>query len=181
MQPAVGPSGSIRPVTRITLIAALARNRVIGRDNTLPWRLPEDLRRFKALTHGHSVIMGRKTFDSILAALGRPLPGRLNIIVTRAPDYAAPECIIAASPEAAIAAAEPASDVFVIGGAEIYRAVLPIAHRLLLTEIDADFAGDAWFPELPPGAWREASRESRPPGPEFAQGYAFVVYERAGV
>jgi dihydrofolate reductase len=165
-------------VTRITLIAALARNRVIGRDNTLPWRLPEDLRRFKALTLGHPVIMGRRTFASILDALGRPLPGRLNIIVTRTPDYAAPECIVAASPEAAIAAAEPAREVFVIGGAEIYRAVLPIAHRLHLTEIDADFEGDAWFPDLPPGAWRETSRESCPPGAEFAHGYAFVVYER---
>jgi len=164
---------------RITLVAALARNRVIGRGNTLPWRLPEDLRRFKALTTGHPVIMGRKTFQSIVAALGRPLPGRLNIIVTRSPDYAAPGCIVAASLEAAIAAAEPAAEVFVIGGAEIYREALASAHRLHLTEIDADFEGDAWFPDLPPGAWREISRESHPPGPEFAHRYAFVVYERA--
>ena len=167
-------------MTRITLVAALARNRVIGRDNTLPWRLPEDLRRFKALTLGHPVIMGRKTFESIRAALGRPLPGRLNIIVTRTPDYAVPECIVAVTPEAAIAAAAPASEAFVIGGAEIYRAALPIAHRLHLTEIDADFEGDAWFPDLPPGAWRETSRESCPPSGEFAHGYAFVVYERSG-
>lgn len=122
--------------------------------------------------------MGRKTYESILAALGRPLPGRLNIIVTRSADYAAPECIVAASLEAAIAAAEPAAEVFVIGGAEIYREALARAHRLCLTEIDADFEGDAWFPELPPGAWREVSRESHPPGPEFAHPYAFVVCER---
>ncbi|MCG6874395.1 MAG: dihydrofolate reductase [Betaproteobacteria bacterium] len=166
-------------MARITLVAALARNRVIGRRNQLPWRLPEDLRRFKALTMGHPVIMGRKTYESILAAIGRPLPGRLNIIVTRSPDYTAPGCIVAASLEAAIAAAEPAAEVFVIGGAEIYRAALASAHRLHLTEIGADFDGDAWFPGLPPGEWREVSRESHPPGPEFAHGYAFVVYERS--
>jgi len=167
-------------VSRITLIAALARNRVIGRENALPWRLPEDLRRFKALTLGHPVIMGRKTHESILGSLGRPLPGRLSIIVTRAPDYTASECIVAASLEAAFAAAEPATEVFVIGGAEIYRAALPSAHRLHLTEIDADFDGDAFFPDLPPGAWQEVSREPHPPGAEFAHGYAFVVYERVG-
>ncbi len=165
-------------MSRINLVAALARNRVIGRRNELPWRLPEDLRRFKALTLGHPVIMGRRTHESILAAVGRPLPGRLNIIVTRSPDYAAPACIVAASLEAAYAAAGPATEVFVIGGAEIYRAALPGAHRLHLTEIDADFDGDVWFPDLPPGAWREVARESRPPGTEFAHGHAFVVYER---
>jgi len=163
----------------MTLIAAHARNRVIGRRNALPWRLPEDLRRFRSLTTGHPVIMGRKTYESIVAALGRPLPGRLNIVVTRSPGYAAPGCIVAASLEAAVAGAAPATEVFVIGGAEIYREALAGAYRLHLTEIDADFEGDAWFPDLPPGAWREVSRESHPPGPEFAHRYAFVVYERA--
>jgi len=166
-------------MARIALVAALSRNRVIGRENALPWRLPADLRRFKALTLGHPVIMGRKTHESILAALGGPLPGRLNVVVTRSADYAAAGCIVAASVEAAIAAAEPAAEIFVIGGAEVYRAALPRAHRLHLTEIDADFAGDAWFPELQRGAWREVSREGHLPGPEFAHGYAFVVYERA--
>ncbi|MDH3198911.1 MAG: dihydrofolate reductase [Candidatus Krumholzibacteria bacterium] len=165
-------------MARITLVAALARNRVIGRRNELPWRLPEDLRRFKALTMGHPVIMGRRTYESILAAIGRPLPGRLSIVVTRSPDYAAPGCVVAASLEAAFAAAEPATKVFVIGGAEIYREALASAHCLQLTEIDADFDGDAWFPDLPPGAWQEVSRESHPPGAEFAHRYAFVVYER---
>ena len=166
-------------MARITLVAALARNRVIGRRNALPWRLPEDLRRFKALTLGHPVIMGRKTYESIVAALGRPLPGRLNIVVTRSPAYAAPGCIVAASLEAAFAAAQPASEIFVIGGEAIYREALASAQRLQLTEIDADFEGDAYFPELPSGAWGEVSRESHPPGPEFAHRYAFVVYERA--
>lgn len=165
-------------MARIALVAALARNRVIGRQNALPWRLPADLRRFKALTLGHPVVMGRKTHESILAALGRPLPGRLNIVVTRSADYAAAGCIVAASVEAAFAAAAPADEIYVIGGAEIYRAALPHAHQLHLTEIDADFPGDAWFPELPPGVWREVSREGHPPGDEFAHRYAFVVYER---
>lgn len=163
---------------RITLVAALARNRVIGQRNELPWRLPEDLRRFKALTLRHPVIMGRRTHESILGTLGRPLPERLNIVVTRTADYAAPGCIVAASLDAAFAAAASAVEVFVIGGAEVYRAARPRAHRLHLTEIDADFDGDALFPDLPPGAWREVSREARPPGAEFAHAYAFVVYER---
>jgi dihydrofolate reductase len=176
------PDGSLSAapdgVTRIALVAALARNRVIGRRNELPWRLPEDLRRFKTLTLGHPVVMGRKTHESILGALGRPLPGRLNIVVTRSTDYAAPGCIVATSLEAALAAAPPAEEIFVIGGAEIYRAALATADRLHLTEIDADYDGDAWFPKLPPDRWREVSRESRPHGAEFPHDYAFVVYER---
>jgi dihydrofolate reductase len=165
-------------VARVALVAALARNRVIGRRNELPWRLPEDLRRFKTLTMGHPVVMGRKTHESILGAIGRPLPGRLSIVVTRSPDYAAPGCVVATSLEAALAAAGAAEDIFVIGGAEIYRAALARADRLHLTEIDADYEGDAWFPALPPGRWREVSRESRVHGAEFPHDHAFVVYER---
>lgn len=166
---------------RLTLVAALARNRVIGRGNALPWRLPADLRRFKALTLGHPVIMGRKTFESIRAALGGPLPGRLNIVVTRDPGYGAPGCRVAASFAAALEAAREADEAFVIGGEQIYRAALPVADRLQLTEIDADFAGDAWFPELPRGQWREVSREAHAAGPEFAHPYAFVVYEKSNL
>jgi dihydrofolate reductase len=154
---------------------------VIGRRNELPWRLPEDLRRFKVLTLGRPVVMGRRTFESILGALGRPLPERLNIVVTRSPDYTVLGCIVAASLAAAYAAAAPAPEVCVIGGAEIYRAALPGALRLHLTEIDAEFEGDARFPDLPTGAWREVSREPHPPSAGFAHGFAFVVYERAGV
>ncbi|MCL4799334.1 MAG: dihydrofolate reductase [Burkholderiales bacterium] len=166
-------------MARVTLVAALARNRVIGRGNALPWRLPADLRRFKALTLGHPVIMGRKTFESIRAALGGPLPGRLNIVVTRDPGYVATGCRVVASFDAALAAAGDAGEAFVIGGGEIYRASLPVADRLQLTEIDADFPGDAWFPALAPGAWREISREPHAAGPEFPHPFAFVVYERA--
>ena len=165
-------------MARVTLLAALARNRVIGVRNALPWRLPADLRRFKALTLGHPVIMGRRTYESILASLGHPLPGRLNIVVTRSPDYDAPGCIVAASLEAALAAAAPADESFVIGGAEIYRAALPLADRLQLTEIDADYDGDARFPEFAREDWKEISRDPHPPDTEFANGYAFVVYER---
>jgi dihydrofolate reductase len=167
-------------VSSITLVAALARNRVIGLRNGLPWRLPEDLRRFRTITLGRPVVMGRRTYESIIGALGRPLPERLNIVVTRSPDFSAPGCIVAASLAAAYAAAGPVAEICVIGGAEIYRAALPGANRLLLTEIDADFDGDARFPELPPGAWREVSREPHPPNAGFAHGFAFVAYERAG-
>ncbi|MCZ7563576.1 MAG: dihydrofolate reductase [Burkholderiales bacterium] len=168
-------------MARVTLVAAVARNGVIGRRNALPWRLPADLRRFKALTLGHPVVMGRKTFESIRATLGGPLAGRLNIVVTRNPVYVAAGCRLVESFEAAVAVAAAADtdEVFVIGGGEIYRAALPAADRLQITEIDADFAGDAWFPALAPGAWREVSRETHAPGPESAHPFAFVAYERA--
>jgi dihydrofolate reductase len=111
--------------------------------------------------------------------IGRPLPGRHSIVVTRSSGYAAPGCVVALSLEAALgAAAAAAEEIFVIGGAEIYRAALARAERLHLTEIDADYDGDAWFPELPPDRWQEVSRESRPRGAEFPHDYAFVVYER---
>lgn len=163
---------------RVTLIAAVARNRVIGRANRLPWHLPADLRRFKALTLGRPVIMGRKTFESIRDALGGPLPGRENIVVTRDAAYVAAGCTIAASLDAALAAARGADEVFVIGGEQLYREALPLADCLQLTEIEADFEGDAWFPELAAGKWRVASREPHAPGPEFAHPYAFVAYDR---
>jgi dihydrofolate reductase len=167
-------------VASIALVAALARNRVIGRQNELPWRLPEDLRRFKALTMGHPVVMGRKTHESILGAIGRPLPGRLSIVVSRSADYVVPPgCVVATSLAAAFDAVERAPEIFVIGGAEIYRAALASVDRLHLTEIDADYDGDAHFPELPPDRWRELSREPHADA-EFPHAYAFVVYERMG-
>jgi dihydrofolate reductase len=155
------------------LVAALARNRVIGAGNRLPWRLPADLARFKRLTMGAPVIMGRKTRESI----GRPLPGRRNIVVTRAPAAAWEGCLVAHSLEEALALARDAAEAFVIGGAELYAQALPRAERLYLTLIDADCPGDAWFPEFDPAAWREVARE---PGVS-ADGirYAFVDYVRA--
>ncbi|SMB22812.1 Dihydrofolate reductase [Sterolibacterium denitrificans] len=163
------------PSPHLTLIAAVARNGVIGLDNALPWRLPEDLRRFKALTLGHPVIMGRKTWES----LGRPLPGRSNIVISRDPQYVASGATTASTLEQAIAAAarEEDQEIFVIGGAEIYRLALPLAQRLQLTEIDRDFAGDARFPAVDQRIWRETSRERH--RAEAGFDYAFVTYERS--
>jgi dihydrofolate reductase len=156
---------------RISLIVAMARNRVIGRNNALPWRLPEDLKRFKAITMGHPIIMGRKTYESI----GRPLPGRANIVVTRSGQFEAPGCTVVRSPQAALDACAGADEAFVIGGADIYRAFLDRADRLLVTEIDADFEGDAYFPDFDPEEWRETARE-RIAGAGFP--FAFVSRER---
>ena len=156
---------------RISLLAALARNRVIGADNRLPWHLPEDLRRFKALTLGHPVIMGRKTYASI----GRPLPGRTNIVVTRDPGYAAPGCIVVHTLDEAIAAGADAAEIFVIGGAEIYALALARADRLHLTEIDAEFPGDARFPEFDAAKFALVARET---GVHDGLRFAFCVYDR---
>jgi dihydrofolate reductase len=159
---------------RISVIAALAKNRVIGIENRLPWRLPEDLAHFKALTLGHPVLMGRKTFES----LGRPLPGRTNVVITRNPDYRPDGCLVAASIPAAIALCADAGEVFFIGGADLYAQAIPFADRLYLTEVDVEAAGDAWFPDYDRGAFREVSREARTGAKGDPLGFDFVVYER---
>ncbi len=166
------PSKSAPP--RICLIAALAANRVIGRNNALPWHLSADLKRFRALTMGHPVVMGRKTYASI----GRPLPGRRNLVITRNRGLGAPGCEVVHSLDEAIAACRGAGEVFVIGGAELYREALPRAQRLEFTEIHAEFEGDAAFPEISRGQWRETGREihSGEAGVPFR--YDFVRYER---
>lgn len=158
---------------RVALIAAVASNGVIGSDNALPWRLPEDLKRFKALTLGHPVIMGRKTFESI----GRPLPGRRNIVISRNAAFSAEGCETAASLDAALAACAGTTDeVFIIGGEQIYAAAMPHAERLYLTEIQAEFQGDARFPEFDRGAWHETVRERHRTDGGFE--FAFAVYDR---
>jgi dihydrofolate reductase len=162
----------------VSLVAAAAANGVIGRDNALPWHLPEDLAHFKRLTLGHPVVMGRKTYASILATLGKPLPGRTNIVVTRQPGFAAPGCTVVGSLGAALDAARGAEEVFVIGGAEIYRLALARADRVYLTRIDASFEGDATFPALDPVEWRETTREDHPATGGRSFGFAFVRYER---
>ncbi len=160
---------------RVCLIAALAANRVIGRNNTLPWRLPADLKRFKALTMGHPVVMGRKTYESI----GRPLPGRRNLVITRNRGFSAPGCEVVHSLDEAIAACSGARTIFVIGGAELYRESLPRAHCLEFTEIRAKIEGDAFFPEICMSEWHETGREihSDEAGSPFS--YDFASYERA--
>jgi len=159
---------------RICLIAAMASNRIIGRDNAMPWQLPADLRRFKALTMGHPVLMGRKTHESI----GRPLPGRRNLVLTRDPAYHAAGCETVTSLEAALAACAGADEIFVIGGGEIYRASLPHAHSLEFTEIHASFEGDTRFPEFPQAEWREVRREAHAAQTDAPYSYDFVRYER---
>jgi len=159
--------------SRIAIIAAVARNGVIGHRNRMPWHLPEDLKRFRRLTLGHAVIMGRRTFESI----GTPLAGRSNIVVTRSSGWARPGCHAAQSLEAALAAVGEHEDAFVIGGAEIYALALPVARRLHMTEIERDFEGDAFFPEFDRSRWREVSRESRVLDGAGGFSYHFVAYD----
>jgi dihydrofolate reductase len=144
------------PRPTVALIAAVARNRAIGRNNALLVHLPDDLPRFKRTTLGHAVVMGRKTWESI----GRPLPGRRNIVVTRDPAWQAPGAEAAPSIPAALALAADASKIFVLGGAQIYAQALPLADELILTEIDADLEGDAFFPVWDRSQFREVSREA---------------------
>ncbi len=156
----------------LTLIVATERHRGIGINNTLPWRLPEDLAFFKRTTSGHTIIMGRKTFDSI----GRALPNRRNIVITRNPDWTHEGVEVAASLAAAVALSGD-GEAFVIGGAQIYVEALPMADKLVVTEIDADFNCDAFFPVIDPAQWLEVSREAHL---SAAQGfrYAFVIFAR---
>jgi dihydrofolate reductase len=160
----------------VALIAAVADNGVIGRDGALPWRIPADLRWFRERTTGHHVVMGRKTWASI----GRPLPGRTNIVVSRNPDLVVPDGVIVVDALGeAIARASRAGDdeVFVIGGAELYRAALPQADRIYLTRVHADVAGDTWFPALDESAWVEVARETHRDAEPLA--FSFCVLERA--
>lgn len=159
---------------RISLIAAVAANRVIGRDNDLPWHLPEDLRRFKRLTMGHMMIMGRKTLDSIG---GRPLPGRPTIVITRQEGYASPGVTVAHSVDEALAQAQ-GDEVFVAGGEEIFRQTIGRADRLYLTWIHAEFPGDTRFPDFDEREWRIVEREDHGPAGEVPYAYSFVVYDR---
>ena len=159
---------------RVSLIAALAQNRVIGIENRLPWKLPEDLAHFKALTLGHPILMGRKTFES----LGRPLPGRRNIVITRNAGYQPSGCEIVTSIPEAIALCGEAEEIFFIGGAELYKQVLPLVDRLYLTEVQIEAQGDAWFPEFDHNAFSEISRASHVGEKGYALRFDFVVYER---
>lgn len=156
----------------LILIAAVARNGAIGKDNALLWRLADDLQRFKQLTMGCPVLMGRKTFDSI----GRALPGRRNIVITRNPQWSAPQVQTAHSLDQALELVAQEPRVFMIGGAELYAQSLPRADELLLTEVDADFAADAFFPPWERSDFTEVTRETR----QSVQGWAyhFVRYQR---
>jgi dihydrofolate reductase len=152
----------------------MERNGVIGRDGDLPWHLSADLRRFKQLTMGHHIIMGRKTFESI----GRLLPGRTSIVVTRQPDFTAPGAVVAHSLNDAIAAASDDEEAFIIGGAEIYHQALAVIDRIYLTEVEADVPGDARFPEFDRTEWTVAERTEYPADERNDHPHTFTVLER---
>src|SRR5256885_106331 len=151
----------------ISLIVAMAENRIIGRDNALPWRLPNDLRYFRRVTMGHPIIMGRKNYASI----GRPLPGRTNIVVTRDRHFEAPGCTVMHSIDDALAAAGNDPEVFIIGGAELYTQTLARAQRLYVTQIHAEVAGDVRFPDVRTTDWHEVARERHEADAEHAFAY----------
>lgn len=162
---------------RISILVAMALNRTIGINNTLPWRCPEDLKHFKSLTMGHHMIMGRKTFDSI----GKPLPGRTTVVVTRNAALNIEGCIIAHSLEAAIKTCAADSEIFIVGGAELYALAMPLATTLYITEIQQEVPGDAFFPEFNRTQWQEISREQHSQVSPQALDFHFVTYSRNGL
>ena len=161
-----------RDMPKLSLIVAIAHDGVIGVNNTLPWHLPEDLKRFRALTMGHHIIMGRKTYDS----LNRLLPGRTTVIVTRNPHFKVEGALVSGSLQAALAQAAQDDEVFLIGGAELYREGLAQADRLYITEIDAHYAGDAFFPPFDKQQWQLVAEESH--RSEQGLPFRYLTYER---
>lgn len=157
----------------LSMIVAMASGNVIGIENKLPWHLSADLKYFKSATMGKPIIMGRKTFESI----GRPLPGRRNLVITRDAAWTADGVEVFHAPEAALAAVSGADEAMVIGGAEIYALLLPFADKLYVTEVALDVRGDAHFPEIEAGNWREVSRNGFD-AEDVQPAYSFVIYER---
>lgn len=158
----------------ISLVVAMDRNRLIGAGNDLPWHLSADLRHFKKLTMGHPVVMGRRTWESI----GKPLPERTNIVVTRQEDFEAPGAVVVDSIEAAKQQAGDCAELMIIGGAELYEQVLDDASRIYLTEIHAEFEGDTYFPEINMDEWACVSREDFEKDEKNPHDYSFLVLER---
>ena len=158
------------PTNTISIIVAIASNNAIGNNNQLIWHIPEDLKRFKALTMGHHIIMGRKTWESI----GRPLPGRTSIVVTRDPHYKAEGCTIANSLEQAIELSRDDSEIFVIGGGELYAQALPLASKLYVTHVHREFEGDTFFPAIDYNQWMAVEKQE--PAEKDGLGYSFVNY-----
>lgn len=159
----------------ISIIAALAKNRVIGKDNKLPWNLPQDLAHFHKLTMGKPVIMGQKTFESI----GKHLPGRKNIILTKDNNFQPADCVVVHSIGDALTVADEAAEAMVVGGASVYAQFLPLADRLYLTLIDADIEGDAYFPEFNWSDWKEVERTENLPDKDNPYKYTFITLEKA--
>ncbi|QFY42121.1 type 3 dihydrofolate reductase [Candidatus Methylospira mobilis] len=159
---------------KISLIVAMSANRVIGIDNRMPWHLPADLQRFRAITWGKPILMGRKTHESI----GRPLPGRENIVLTSDSSYRAEGCVVVNSLQQGLAVAARHPEAMIIGGSTLYQASLPIAERLYLTHIDRSFEGDTSFPEVDWTEWREVEHQSVTDDDSVSFGYAFMVWDR---
>lgn len=159
----------------ITIIAAIAENNALGKDNQLIWHLPADLKRFKKVTLGHHIIMGRKTFES----LGKPLPNRTTIIITRNKNYTQPGCIVVHSLEDALIASKEDESPYILGGAEIYTQALEIADKLDITLVHHKFDADAFFPKIDPLKWKEVSREDFEPFEKNKYPFSFVTYKRA--
>lgn len=158
----------------LTIIAAMAKGRVIGKDNDLIWHLPDDLKHFKNLTKGHHIIMGRKTYES----MGRPLPARTNIVITRQKDYKADGCILVNTLEEAIQKAEGDSQPFIIGGGEIYRQALKYAQTMELTEVNGEFDGDTFFPKFDESQWKKVERSSHPIDEKHKYSFDFIRYTK---
>ena len=158
----------------ISLIVAMAQNGVIGRDNALPWRLPEDLKRFKAFTLGKPILMGRKTFE----AIGQPLPGRANLVLTRDREWRAKGVIPVHSVEGALLQTRTCDELVAIGGAEVYRLLLPLARRIYLTHVHADVPGDTYFPAFDPAQWDDIEYRSLPADERHVYPLTFVTLER---
>lgn len=163
----------------VSAIAALSKNMVIGKDNDLPWRLPDDMKFFMETTKGHHVIMGRKNYDSLHQKF-KPLPERTNIVITRQKHLEAPGCIVlhAVEPALEIARSNSETECFIIGGAEIYKLAMPYTTRMYLTEIDAVVAGDTYFPEVQKHQWVEVSRTHHPADQRHRFAFDIVVYDR---
>jgi len=158
----------------INLVVAASQNNVIGAAGQLPWHLSDDLKRFKTLTMGKPIVMGRKTFESI----GRALPGRQNIVMTTQKDYDAAGCDVVASPGEAVITAAPGSDIMVIGGGEVYQLFLPLANRIYLTRVQTEVDGDTFFPEIAASTWQETAREEFTAGDHNDHDFAVITYDR---
>lgn len=159
---------------KISIVVAFDKNQLIGRNNQLPWHLPADLKYFKNVTMGHHLIMGRKTYDSI----GKPLPGRTSVVITRQHDWKAEGCLVAHSLEDAIRLCGNQEEIFIVGGAEIFKNSLPVATDLYITKINHQFEGDTFFPEINENEWREISREDHQPDEKNKWGFSFLRFRR---
>src|SRR5260221_2810729 len=159
----------------ITIVVAISENHVIGKDNKLLWRLPNDLKHFKEITTGHTIIMGRQIYDSV----GKPLPNRRNIVITRQ-NITIPGCEVVNSIEAALALCAGEPEVFIVGGAEIYKQAIKLTDRIYLTIVHKDFEGDSFFPNINKDEWKEVSREDHEPDHKNPLPYSFITLERVG-